>query len=215
MTDLRITQQARGMRIIHGASAMQRRRALEALSHEATDAGFTEIVLPTIERASLYTDKAGPEVLGQMYTFQDRGDRTLCLRPEGTATCQALAREVWPRQKDVKLFYEARCYRYERPQAGRYREFLQFGVEWLWPSADPAEELQRIALSMALTVCGDWLQLKASVKRGLAYYTGPGFEIIRPSLGAQKQVCGGGAYAEGCGFALGVDRLLLEPGEEA
>lgn len=213
MTDLRITQQARGMRIIHGNEAHRRRVVMSNMARQAWIAGFEEIVLPSVELASLYTDKAGPEVLGQMYTFQDRSDRTLCLRPEGTATCQALAREVWPRQKDVKLFYEARCYRYERPQAGRYREFLQFGVEWLWPSSDPMAELLALAEEMVREICPDPIEVHTSVKRGLAYYTGPGFEIIRPSLGAQKQVCGGGAYAEGCGFALGVDRLLLEPRE--
>ena len=47
------------------------------------------------------------------------------------------------------------------------------------------------------------------VTRGLAYYLGEGFEIACPSLGAQQQVCGGGAYAEGIGFAVGVDRLML------
>ena len=47
------------------------------------------------------------------------------------------------------------------------------------------------------------------VKRGLAYYTEDGFEISVPSLGAQKQVCGGGSYKEGVGFAFGVDRLML------
>lgn len=210
MSDLRIQQQARGMRIIHGAEAHRRRVIVGDLARQARTAGFDEIVLPSVEPAGLYSDKAGPEVLGQMYTFQDRGDRTLCLRPEGTATCQALARELWSQQRDVKLFYEARCYRYERPQAGRYREFLQFGVEWLWPSADPMQELLALAESMVRGVCRDRVEVHTSVKRGLAYYTGPGFEIARPALGAQKQVCGGGVYAEGCGFALGVDRLLQE-----
>lgn len=91
-------------------------------------AGFKEVVLPTIEPASIYSDKAGGEVLSQMYTFEDKASRTLCLRPEGTATCQLLAREVFHEEKNVRLFYVTNCFRYERPQAGRYREFTQFGV---------------------------------------------------------------------------------------
>ena len=53
------------------------------------------------------------------------------------------------------------------------------------------------------------LQLDYSVKRGLDYYTDNGFEIRCPQLGAQQQVCGGGAYKEGIGFAIGFDRLML------
>jgi histidyl-tRNA synthetase len=52
-------------------------------------------------------------------------------------------------------------------------------------------------------------EFAGTVKRGLAYYVEDGFEISCPKLGAQKQVCGGGRYKEGIGFALGIDRLML------
>jgi histidyl-tRNA synthetase len=52
-------------------------------------------------------------------------------------------------------------------------------------------------------------EVNASVKRGLNYYTTEGFEIAVPSLGAQKQVVGGGTYRQGIGFAIGFDRLML------
>lgn len=55
----------------------------------------------------------------------------------------------------------------------------------------------------------DRFEVNKSVKRGLAYYTMDGFEIAAPELGAQKQVVGGGAYAQGVGFAVGFDRLML------
>jgi histidyl-tRNA synthetase len=55
----------------------------------------------------------------------------------------------------------------------------------------------------------DGFEVNTSVKRGLAYYTAEGFEIAVPELGAQKQVVGGGAYAQGVGFAIGFDRLML------
>lgn len=166
------------------------------------------MTLPALELASTYADKAGPEVLGQMYTFPDKADRTLCLRPEGTATCQLLARERFKLEQDVKLFYAATCWRYERPQTGRYREFLQFGVEVLNTSTDWREPLIALAVSMVAAFT-ERFEVSPLVKRGLAYYLGDGFEILCPDLGAQRQVCGGGAYAEGIGFALGVDRLML------
>ena len=166
------------------------------------------MVLPSIEIASLYEDKAGPEVIQQMYTFQDRGGRALALRPEGTATLQELARTTLKFRKDIRLWYETRCWRYERPQAGRYREFSQFGVEVLNPSYDWLPTLLDLAVAMVQAVTDQYI-VNESVRRGLAYYTGPGFEIVCPALGAQQQVCGGGRYAEGAGFALGVDRLLL------
>jgi histidyl-tRNA synthetase len=85
-----IPQLSRGVRIITGEAARRRRLLLNGLIAVAEGAGFQEIVLPTIEPASVYSDKAGPEILGQMYTFPDRKNRQLCLRPEGTATLQIL-----------------------------------------------------------------------------------------------------------------------------
>jgi histidyl-tRNA synthetase len=146
-----------------------------------------------------------------MYVFPDRKGRELALRPEGTATLQALARSWNGRRKDVKVFYEARCWRYETPQAGRYREFTQFGVEWLEPRQS-AEKVRRELLQLAESMVASWAteyEVSSAVTRGLAYYTEDGFEVDCPALGSQKQVLGGGSYAEGAGFAIGVDRLML------
>jgi histidyl-tRNA synthetase len=143
-----------------------------------------------------------------MYTFPDKKGRQLCLRPEGTATCQILADTVWYKERNVKLWYLTTCWRYERPQAGRYREFLQFGVEWLNPNRPVRDELMALAENM-VKMFTDRYEVNAAVKRGLAYYVDDGFEISCPQLGAQKQVCGGGSYKQGCGFAFGVDRLML------
>lgn len=171
-------------------------------------AGFEEIVLPSVEQAVIYTDKAGPEILGQMYVFPDKADRELCLRPEGTATVQLLADKYWKHQ-EKKLWYLERCWRYEKPQAGRYREFTQFGVEWINPKPSNANE-QLIALAESMVkLAGVEYEVRIGVKRGLSYYTDTGFEIAIPSLGAQKQVVGAGPYKQGIGFAIGLDRLLL------
>lgn len=216
MAEPKLEPMTRGVRLLTGEDARLRRKALSNCAAVAKDRGFEEVFLPSVEPAEIYTGKAGPEILEQMYVFDDRKGRKLCLRPEGTATIQMLARQLWPNHKDVKLSYEVRCWRYERPQAGRYREFTQFGVEWLWPrdvKAAKEELIQLAKIMVARTVektCK--FEVNPAVKRGLAYYTEDGFEISIPSLGAQKQVCGGGAYAEGIGFAIGIDRLMLAAG---
>jgi histidyl-tRNA synthetase len=174
------------------------------------DLRFQEIILPSVEPAEIYTEKMGKEILSQMYVFPDKKGRSLCLRPEGTATCQVLARQYFKTQKEVKLYYDLRCWRYERPQAGRYREFSQFGVEILNPRE--GQEYGRIMSDLAVALvdrAGVKYELVSNVKRGLEYYVEDGFEISCPILGAQKQICGGGRYAEGIGFAIGLDRLIL------
>jgi len=172
------------------------------------EAGFAEIVLPSIQPAALYVEKAGPEILSQMYEFPDKKGRQLCLQPEGTAVCQLMARTDWRQEKDLRVWYETRCWRYERPQAGRYREFTQFGVEILNPTKDYGQELLALGEAMVGSFTEEY-QVAGTAKRGLAYYVGDGFEISCPQLGAQKQILGGGTYAEGIGFAIGVDRLML------
>ena len=208
--EMKIDKQVKGVRIISGEQAKERRIVLNKLIDLATKAKFDEIILPCIEPEAVYTDKAGPEILKQMYVFPDKKNRELCLRPEGTATIQLLANKFWKVQKDVKLFYFERCWRYERPQAGRYREFFQFGVEWINPRDVKQAKGELIALAEAMiSTRTTEYTVTDSIQRGLAYYVEDGFEISIPALGAQKQVLGGGRYAEGIGFAIGFDRLML------
>lgn len=108
----------------------------------------------------------------------------------------------------MRLFYVARCYRYERPQSGRYREFTQFGVELLGGAPDDREEILRV-LRAVMGVFDVPYVLSPSVKRGLDYYVEDGFEVECECLDAQRQVAGGGRYDCGIGFAVGVDRLML------
>lgn len=156
-------------------------------------------------------DKAGPEILGQMYTFTDKGDRDICLLPEVTAVVQRLFNETWDKcmKKPVRVFYVQRCYRYERPQLGRYREFTQVGVERL--GGEPAEGRAEVIglLEKCLGQFPIQYKINGSVKRGLDYYVEDGFEAEVESLGAQKQIAGGGRYREGVGWAIGLDRMLL------
>ena len=99
-----------------------------------TGYGFDEIITPTFENTDVFIRSVGESsdiVTKEMYTFLDKGERSLTLRPEGTA---AIARcfvenKLYATPGIKKYFYMGSMFRYERPQAGRYREFHQFGVE--------------------------------------------------------------------------------------
>jgi histidyl-tRNA synthetase len=156
-------------------------------------------------------EKAGPEIVGQMYTFADKKGRPICLVPEITGLVQTQWRETWSKRarRPYRLFYVARCYRYERPQVGRFREFTQLGVELLGGRApDDRREVEDL-LRQLLDRTGVTYRFDPRVARGLSYYLEEGFEAVAPRLGTGKQIAGGGRYAEGIGWAIGVDRLLL------
>src|ERR1041385_5388854 len=123
MNEIKLDATARGTRIIAGDLAKKRRNIINNCIRVAEANGFEEIVLPAIEPAEVYAEKAGAEILDQMYVFPDKKGRRLCLRPEGTATCQLIARDKLKFDKNVCLWYVTSCWRYERPQEGRYREF--------------------------------------------------------------------------------------------
>jgi histidyl-tRNA synthetase len=109
----------------------------------------------------------------------------------------------------VKLFYIQECFRGERPQNGRYRQFTQFGVEVINPSKNYLDELINIASDLIKFFDIDDFIVNTDVTRGLDYYkNGKGFEISLDKLGSSKQICGGGEYEGGIGFAIGIDRLI-------
>ena len=113
--------------------------------------GFVEFDGPTLESAELYRKKnSGGEILGQLYEFTDKGDRAVALRPEVTPT---LARMVAARHRDfpkpMRWFNVGTCFRYERQQRGRLREFLQFNCD-LVGDGSPAADAEVIALLIDL-----------------------------------------------------------------
>ena len=152
-----------------------------------------------------------------MYTFADKKGRACCLVPEITGLIQDQWRDRWSKtdRKSSRVFYVARCYRYERPQAGRYREFTQVGVELLGGTAPMDRDEVEALLVWILDGVGVDYELDRRVRRGLAYYTEDGFEARCTKLGAQQQIAGGGRYAEGIGWAIGLDRLLLATRHES
>jgi histidyl-tRNA synthetase len=178
------------------------------------DAGAEEAIVPALWSQDTFVQKAGgSEIIGQMWAFPDKKGRPCCLIPEVTALFQERCQELLERRKERMLFYVARCYRYERPQAGRYREFVQLGFEYLCPNPQRALSRSREIGAGFLDSLGLGYAFDIAAKRGLSYYlNGEGFEIRCPELGAQQQVAGGGAYREGAGFGIGAERLLLAMG---
>jgi histidyl-tRNA synthetase len=120
----------------------------------AENFGFKEIRTPTFEHTELFNRSVGDTtdvVQKEMYTFTDKGDRSITLRPEGTAGAlraiveHGLLNEAMP----LKVYYLLSCFRYEKPQAGRMREFHQFGVEMLGTTS-PLADAEVISLADAV-----------------------------------------------------------------
>lgn len=300
---------------------MQKRNYIEKIMRTTFESfGYREIQTPTFETLELFTAKSGETILDEIYSFTDKGGRNLALRPELTApVIRFYVDKLQMEPKPLKLFYFGNCYRYDRPQKGRYREFKQAGCEiigtdtneayaelitlsykilentglknlelkignlnilssifnhfkltkdqqkYLIPLIDKSlfedifyalkdfgiknedasnlteliqtSDIEKIKhmikdddtkneldnfnkiLAYLKDSFGITYQIKMSIVRGLDYYKGIVFEIEAPQLGAEKQLCGGGAYelislfggrkSPTAGFAIGFDRTIL------
>ena len=123
----------------------------DQLLRTARLAGYNLIELPVFEDTEVFTRGVGEStdvVSKEMYTFEDRGGRSITLRPEGTAgVMRAVIEHNLDRgQLPVKLFYTGPFFRAERPQAGRYRQFYQVGIEAIGYT-DPAIDVEVIAVA--------------------------------------------------------------------
>jgi histidyl-tRNA synthetase len=198
----------KGTRILFAETAKKKRDLLNKMIDIVESYGYQEIMIPIIQSQETFKSKVGVENNNMMFNFKDRGDRDVCLAPEYTAIVQQLAKEKFKYTKDVKMFYIGECFRGERPQSGRYRQFTQFGVEVINPSRDYLNELIEISKKI-VELCTNNYEVNTDATRGLDYYKdGKGFEIACPDLGSSKQICGGGSYDSGIGFAIGVDRII-------
>ena len=133
---------------------------------EAEISGFHEIRTPVFEDTRLFRRSVGETtdvVEKEMYTFEDKGGRSITLKPEGTAGAVRayLQHSLYNEPMPVKLYYVTPCYRYERAQAGRLREFHQFGVE-MFGSSLPMADAGLIAFACRLfeRLCIKDLKLK-------------------------------------------------------
>lgn len=110
---------------------MAKRRRLEDRMRRVLHAfNYREVQTPTFEELELFTAKSGPGIRDELYAFKDKSGRDLALRPELTAPVMRFYfHDLKTEAKPLRLFYFGPCFRYDRPQAGRYREFWQLGVE--------------------------------------------------------------------------------------
>jgi histidyl-tRNA synthetase len=112
--------------------------------------GYQEIATPTFEHLELFTLKSGDAVVEEIYSFKDKGGRDLALRPELTAPVMRMyVSELHNAPKPLRLCYFGSCFRYERPQRGRFREFWQIGAELIGGRrADSEAEVVALANQM-------------------------------------------------------------------
>ena len=109
--------------------------------------GFGEIRPPIVEATGVFTRSIGEDtdiVEKEMYTFEDKGGRSITLRPEGTAPVVRcfVENHLFNMPSPQKFYYSGPMFRYERPQKGRMRQFWQIGVEILG-AAEPSADAQR------------------------------------------------------------------------
>lgn len=129
-----ISKRVRGMQDLLPNESRNYETLGKIMREESESYGFKLIRTPVLEQTELFDRSVGDSsdvVEKEMYTFEDKGGRSVTLRPEGTSGVlravleNGLHNSVLP----LKLMYESSCYRYEKPQSGRYREFFQFGLE--------------------------------------------------------------------------------------
>jgi histidyl-tRNA synthetase len=312
----------RGTRDFNPEQMQKRKYVEDSMRSTFQRFGYREIQTPMFETLELFTAKSGEEIISEIYSFTDKGGRELSLRPELTApVIRFYIDKLQMEPKPLKLSYLGSCFRYDRPQKGRYREFKQAGCEiigtdtpeayaelialaykllentglknlrlnignldilssmyrviklskdqqkYLTPLIDKsmfedvfsalqdfnvspkdATKFVEMLQNSKIKEVSEYIkndknginavfnlekilnflknnfnitnfQIKISIVRGLDYYKGIVFEIEAPELGAEKQLCGGGAYelvsmfggtdTPTAGFAIGFDRTVL------
>ncbi len=141
-----------GFRDFYPADCQIRNYLMQQWRQVAKNYGFVEYQTPYLESTNLYLEKTGGELTTQLFNFQDKGNREVTLRPEVTAS---LARMVIAQErnypKPIKWFEIGPCFRYEKPQKGRGREFYQFNLDIFGISGVSADiEIISLAIDMML-----------------------------------------------------------------
>lgn len=149
-----LTSAPRGTQDVLPSDSYKWQYVEKIVSEEAKIFGYREIRTPTFEHTELFNRAVGDTtdvVQKEMYTFKDKGDRSITLKPEGTAgTVRALVEHgLLNDALPLKTFYVIPCFRYEKPQAGRLREFHQFGVE-AFGSANPLIDAETIGVARSI-----------------------------------------------------------------
>lgn len=149
-----ITQRPKGTQDWYGAN-MHKRTVIERIARELAQAyHMKEVITPAFEHTVLFQRGVGETtdvVQKEMYTFEDKGGRSITLKPEGTAGAirAYLENNMYAESGPTKLFYVTQAFRYEQPQSGRLRQHHQFGVEFVG-SRSPLAEVELIMLVTTL-----------------------------------------------------------------
>ncbi len=123
-------QKPRGTRDFFPDELETRRSVEQTMRGAVSRWGYREVSTPLFENLELFTLRSGEGIIGEMYAFQDKSGRDIALRPELTApVLRMYVNEAKVLNKPVRWYYFGDCFRYERPQKGRYRQFWQFGIE--------------------------------------------------------------------------------------
>jgi histidyl-tRNA synthetase len=137
----------KGFRDFYPGEMAARRAVIDTVEDVARRYGFREVGTPRLERAEMWTDKSGDEIVEELYAFEDKGGRLVTLTPELTPT---VARMVAARQqalsKPIKWFSTRPFWRYEQVQQGRFREFYQTNVD-VFGTDDPRADAEILAFA--------------------------------------------------------------------
>ncbi|MCL2673813.1 MAG: histidine--tRNA ligase [Defluviitaleaceae bacterium] len=141
----------KGTKDIFGDEVLRLQRVEEIIRHTCTYFGFNEIRTPVFEETGLFIRGVGEGtdiVQKEMYTFQTKGEKSITLRPEGTAPVVRafIEHSIYAQPQPTKIYYIIPCFRYEQPQAGRQRQFHQFGTEILGV-ASPIADAEIISIA--------------------------------------------------------------------
>jgi histidyl-tRNA synthetase len=184
-----LTGRPRGTQDVLPGEAERLRRIEDAIRRLTRTYGYGEIRTPVFEHTELFTRAVGEVtdiVQKEMYTFVDRGGRSITLRAEGTAPVAraVLENALYAQTQPTKLYYLCPIFRYERPQAGRLRQHTQFGVE-IFGAAGPEADVEVITLAVDLFA-----------ELGLGSAAAPAATVATPAAGVPAATTGGDARGE-------------------
>lgn len=144
----KIIKTVRGMRDFLPEDKAKLDRVIDVVRDLFEKYGYGEVSMPIVENFELLAMKAGEDIRKRMYVFEDKGGRTVALRPEMTPSVTRLFIDSLMKAvpKPVKLGYIGQCFRYDEPQMGRYREFWQGGFE-VFGSPNPEADAEILAIA--------------------------------------------------------------------
>ncbi|MBI4541517.1 MAG: histidine--tRNA ligase [Gemmatimonadetes bacterium] len=197
----------------------RRRRIFDVWRQVATRYGFEEYDGPPLEPLELYTQKSGEEIVEQLYTFTDKGGRSVALRPEMTPTlARMVAQRAAQLRKPIRWFSIPQLFRYERQQRGRLREHFQLNMDIIG-EAGPLADAEVIAAAVdvvrALGFGPGEVRVRVSDRRVLAELLTDELGVREPELpgvltALDKYERAGAAAQAGLGAALGGDAARTE-----